>query len=943
MKFFASLRVRLMLLVLLASIPFLLWIIFTTAAHRLEEAAHERKNALGFVRQVAFHQQSIVENARRQLELLARRPELRELNPQDCSQLLADQLQHTPLFVNLAVMNIDGSLFASALPVTNTISLSETPFFQQLLKERAFVLGQYQVDATTGKPTLTFAIPIFLGDQVNRALFAALDLEEFNRFTYLGEPPEGATVTAVSRRGTILARYPDPRPWVGQCVSNLPLIQTVLHQFDEGWSAGTGIEGQESLSVYRKVQWERNRSKSAGQNDHFYVVMTIPKDVLYAASQHVLYLNSAGLALVILLALAAAWWGGNWFILRRIKTLLTTVRQLGAGELQARTGMPPGEGEISELAQAFDEMAESLEQREWQLRESEEQYRALAEAAHDSIFIADRNRQIRYVNSFMAEQLGSTVDQLVGQSIELLFPPSVFTAERRTLEEVFETAHPVRVESKLQVGADRKFWLETWFAPLRDSDGIVRAVLGVSREITERKQAAEALRRAHNKLEQRIQERTAQLRTANEILQQQVAERIRAEQSLAKEHHLLTILMDNIPDIIYFKDRQSRFIRVNKGLVHWYHLPDPEYTVGKSDFDFFTADYAQQAFDDEQTVIRTGQPIVAKEERETWPDGRVTWVSTTKEPLRDESGAIVGTFGISRDITERKLAEERLGRAYAELAKNREELLQTLAELNKSHEQLKSTQLQLIQAEKLQSLGRLAAGVAHEVKNPLAIMKLGVEYLAEELAGKPGDTDQVLQTIQEALQRADVVVRGLLDFSAPRDLNLQPESLNPVIDRSLLLVKHDLARNKIDVVRNFDPQLPGVLLDRQKLEHVFVNVFENATQAMAQGGTLTIRTYTKTLQDSEVSYNVGSRSGKQFHVGDTVVVVEVDDTGPGIPSAALSRVFDPFFTTKPAGKGTGLGLTVAHKVIELHNGIISLSNRPEGGTRCSILFKSVPA
>jgi PAS domain S-box-containing protein len=115
--------------------------------------------------------------------------------------------------------------------------------------------------------------------------------------------------------------------------------------------------------------------------------------------------------------------------------------------------------------------------------------------------------------------------------------------------------------------------------------------------------------------------------------------------------------MDNLPDAIYFKDRESRFVRINKGDIKVLGLSDPAQAVGKTDFDFFTADHARPAYDDEQEIIRTGQPVVGKEEKETWPDGRVTWVSTTKMPLRDAHGNIIGTFGVSRDITERKRME----------------------------------------------------------------------------------------------------------------------------------------------------------------------------------------------------------------------------------------------------------------------------------------------
>ncbi len=143
-------------------------------------------------------------------------------------------------------------------------------------------------------------------------------------------------------------------------------------------------------------------------------------------------------------------------------------------------------------------------------------------------------------------------------------------------------------------------------------------------------------------------------------LYQDITERKQAEQALAQERDLLGTLMDNLPDYIYFKDRQSRFVRTNMAHAKAFGLSDPGQAVGKTDFDFFTAEHAQQAYNDEQEVITTGKPMTAKEEKETWPDGRVTWASTIKMPFRDVNGAIIGTFGVSRDTTERKRAEEAL-------------------------------------------------------------------------------------------------------------------------------------------------------------------------------------------------------------------------------------------------------------------------------------------
>ncbi|MCL5995639.1 MAG: PAS domain S-box protein [Chloroflexi bacterium] len=139
-----------------------------------------------------------------------------------------------------------------------------------------------------------------------------------------------------------------------------------------------------------------------------------------------------------------------------------------------------------------------------------------------------------------------------------------------------------------------------------------------------------------------------------------ITARKQAEQALAREQYLMRILMDHVPDSIYFKDRQSRFIRINQAAAERYGFSDPAQAIGKTDFDVFTPEHAQPAYEDEQEIMRTGQPIVAKEETETWTNRPTAWVSTTKMPLRDEAGNIMGTFGVSRDITERKRTEEKL-------------------------------------------------------------------------------------------------------------------------------------------------------------------------------------------------------------------------------------------------------------------------------------------
>ena len=268
-----------------------------------------------------------------------------------------------------------------------------------------------------------------------------------------------------------------------------------------------------------------------------------------------------------------------------------------------------------------------------------------------------------------------------------------------------------------------------------------------------------------------------------------------------------------------------------------------------------------------------------------------------------------------------------------------ETAVKTNADLIVAQEALKAAQAQLIEAEKIQSVARLAAGVAHEVKNPLAIIEMGVEILAT----KPDDETlgMLVREMKESVRRANHVIAGLMDVSSADESGMQEVSIVPVIERALAALDADITRAKIVVTKDSIPSLPPCRIDVQKIEQVFANVIGNALQEMPDGGGLDIRVSTKVLLATDVKFEAGDRTGFRFRAGDTAVVVQVRDTGGGISPANLPKVFDPFFSTRPTGKGMGLGLTVARKFMELHGGKISLASAGQGGTEVTLLFKAV--
>jgi PAS domain S-box-containing protein len=249
--------------------------------------------------------------------------------------------------------------------------------------------------------------------------------------------------------------------------------------------------------------------------------------------------------------------------------------------------------------------------------------------ANAPIIVWDPQFHITRFNHAFEALTGRRADEVIGKSLEILFPPTLVASSMELIKKTLRGERWEVVEINIL-----------------HRDGSVRTVLWNSATIF-------AL------------DGTTPVATIAQG--QDITERKRAEEALAHERDLLHTLMDNLPDAIYFKDADGRFTRINKAQAERFGLSDPAQAVDKTDFDFFTAGHAQPAYDDEQEIIRSGQPLVGKEEKETWPDGRQTWVSTTKLPLRDNQGHMIGTFGVSRDITERKRAEEEIHRRNREL------------------------------------------------------------------------------------------------------------------------------------------------------------------------------------------------------------------------------------------------------------------------------------
>ena len=291
----------------------------------------------------------------------------------------------------------------------------------------------------------------------------------------------------------------------------------------------------------------------------------------------------------------------------------------------------------------------------------------------------------------------------------------------------------------------------------------------------------------------------------------------------------------------------------------------------------------------------------------TWEmglDGKKFYLERFAFPIVDKEGKVEYAVEIFRDITERKLLEEDREQQRLELGKR-------VRELRHAYEELKSIQNQLLQAEKMASIGLLASSLAHELDTPLATISGYCELLAEDihderLLGR-------IKIISEQIIKCQKTIRNLLDFSRKSTCEKKLCNIHQLINNTLLLVEHRLKIHKINLRKAFDNNVPPLLVDGNQIQQVILNLVNNAVDALPQGGDIFIETRLNTEAKS--------------------IEVVFEDNGIGISSEDQKRVFAPFFTTKEPGKGTGLGLSICNNIISAHNGKITIESRVGNGTK----------
>ena len=501
----------------------------------------------------------------------------------------------------------------------------------------------------------------------------------------------------------------------------------------------------------------------------------------------------------------------------------------------------------------------------------------LIEALPDAIVAVDREGVIVQLNSQTQALFGYERDELIGQRIEILVPESYRGEHHHHRENFAKTPKTRRMGANIDLYGRRRdgseFPVEISLSPVCTEKGMF--VLSAIRDIGARKRMEEELRRAHEELYQRTVEQLGEYRSR------------------------LALIIDSSEDAIIGQDLDGVITSWNKGAERIYGYA-PDEVLGKNISLLVPPDKAANGLPGESSEIlekiARGEGIEHRESVRVTKDGRRLDVFISVSPLRDAKGDVIGASAIARDITDQK-----------------------------------RTETQLHQSQKMEAIGRLAGGVAHDFNNILGIINACTEFLRDRIESA-AESSIYVENIKKAIERGSALTRQLLAFS--RSSAIQPRILDlneRLKDVSKLL--RPLMGDDVEVLIVSRSPSAVVEADPGQLDQIVVNLAVNARDAMPRGGKFILETGTAKFDEAFAEQRQAVPAGKY-------VVLAISDTGNGMDEATVSRIFEPFFTTKEAGKGTGLGLATVYGIVKQSAGHILVYSEPGHGTTFKIYLPS---
>ncbi|MBD3268145.1 PAS domain S-box protein [bacterium] len=633
------------------------------------------------------------------------------------------------------------------------------------------------------------------------------------------------------------------------------------------------------------------------------------------------------------------------------------------------------------------QLIKSLEEQRNEVASREKYYRSLMNRLHEDVIVIDRDYIITDINNTFLHSTGEERSHIIGKKcfsvLQGLRSPCDEHGKNCLLKQVFENGEAANFTNQLTKRNGETIWVDIILSPLLNDNGHVTHVIETVRDITDILNTRQELSQTEQKYYQLLNSlsegvwvidkqgytdfvtpRMAELLgyKPDEILKKHVfdfippedislcqeylkrrekgiqevhdfvfvrkdgskinalvattpiidengqyngaiagildiTERKMAERKLQQSEALHQSLVENLPLFVFRKDVEGRFTFMNSNMCQSLGKPQKD-ILGKTDYDFYPAELADKYHKDDLQVIQTGRVIELEETNKSF-DGTEIQVNVVKSPIFDANDRVIGIQGISWDITEKKKLQE-----------------------------------QLLQSQKMEAIGKLAGGVAHDFNNILMVIKSYSDFAFNQLPDHSNMRNDI-QEIKNAGERASALTRQLLAFS--RRQVVQPEAvhLKDILENMDKMLRR-LIGEDIHFKTQCDPDVGLIKIDPGQIEQIIMNIVVNARDAMPNGGELTIEIHNANFHRPYHNHL------NTIPPGD-YVLLEIRDTGVGIDEESQQKIFDPFYTTKKTGKGTGLGLSTVYGIVQQNNGYISLKSSRGQETTFSIYFPLLSA
>ncbi|OGO14108.1 MAG: hypothetical protein A2Z66_04445 [Chloroflexi bacterium RBG_13_66_10] len=949
-------RFRLAILAFVAVTPAAVLALYTGLEQRRLGGEAARAEALRISHLVAANQDALLQGARGLLSTFTHFSRFRGGASPECDALAADLLQDFPWFTAITVALTNGDVYCSAIPIDEPVNLGDRFYFQEALRTRGFAVGDYVIGRITGQPILPLAQPILDEEGTPIAMIVApISLEWLSQLIAQLQVPEGASILVIDRSGRILARHPDPESWVGETVPDHPIAQAIAGGAAEGTVEGTGVDGVARLYGFTSLS-----DPAAGGT----VSVGLPASLAYAEANRALTLTlvflAAGLVLALLLSQAVS----SGLVLRPVRGLLSATRRLSQGDLSARSGISAGRGELSELAQAFDDMASRLEARRAEIEATNRDLqgvnralRALSECNQALVRQTREDHLLHAVCRIMVEVAGYRMawvglaeddeKKTVIPAAQAGFEDGYLTQAQITWADVeggrgtagaairtgqVVVAHEILTDpasAAWREEALRRGYASSIALPLKRNGNAFGALNIYASEANafDENEISFLEKVAGDLAYGVLSVRTREAREAAETALRRSAERLsnlhRIDQSILAAGSLEAIAQAAVAEV----RRMTSACRA--GLV----LFDPDAREGV----FMAVDMAAA-----RTSVGKGLrlPLAALDPDGTVRRGEVYHVKdlaspgkhgTLAEALFDEGvreyvrvplmaeGSVLGalsvggerpsSFGaeaisILREVADQLAVALRQAQLHDQVRLHAEELEERVRR--------RTVELQEINAE----LEAFAHTVSHDLRAPLRAMQGFAVALLEDVGGRLGEEgSEYARRIRSAAERMDRLILDLLAYSRLSRVELRPRpvSLDRLLAAAVEQLEADILEKGAQI--HVDEPLPNVLGQREILLQVLVNLLSNALKFVPPGTIPQVRVWAESRHRT--------------------IRLWVEDNGIGIAPEHHERIFGVFerLHGQEAYPGTGVGLAIVRKAVTRLGGRVGLESEVGTGSR----------